>query len=219
MTLDAASILFPNDAVSKQQAPVTQAAQPVKTPLDDAAIAAATLFPNEGKAPTTQQPTGDDADPASVLFKDDAAEFDATRVEGFFYGFANSAAADGDIERARELHAASESLIANFKEAGTDAKDASEALDIIRERQGDTLGGPLSEERLAEAYDKGMNALLETYADAATLNADLAKAQAFIRDLEKIAPGTMASLEATGAGSDPRLIRAAIKEAKRRGYK
>lgn len=218
MNLDAASILFPNDAVTKPQAPAAEAPQPSKTSRDDAAIAAATLFPNEGKATATQQPGGDNTDPASMLFKDDVTEFDAKRVEGFFFGFANSAAADGDIERAHELYAASENLIANFKEAGTDAKDASEALDIIRERQGDTLGGPLSDERLAEAYEKGMGALLETYADADALNADLSKAQAFIRDLEKIAPGTMASLEATGAGSDPRLIRAAIKEAKRRGY-
>jgi hypothetical protein len=48
---------------------------------------------------------------------------------------------------------------------------------------------------------------------------DISAAQAFIRDLEVIAPGTIASLERTGAGNDPRLVRSAIKEARRRGYR
>jgi hypothetical protein len=47
--------------------------------------------------------------------------------------------------------------------------------------------------------------------------ADLNTARAFVGDLDIVAPGTIASLQLSGAGNDPRLIRAAIKEAQRRG--
>ncbi|MDX0318407.1 hypothetical protein GOC38_12185 [Sinorhizobium meliloti] len=220
---DAASVLFPND-VPADSRQALQMAMSQRDPANTGAAsqklddAAARLFPNEGKtADPVESPAGG-ANPENVLFKADAIQFDAKPVETFISGFANSALADGDVDRALELNAAGESLVANFQEAGTGSGDVAEALAIVRERQGDTVAGPLSEERLAEEYDRGMNALLESYPDSATLNDDISKAQAFIRDLEKIAPGTIASLEATGAGSDPRLIRAAIKEAKRRGY-
>jgi len=50
-------------------------------------------------------------------------------------------------------------------------------------------------------------------------DADLDAARRFISDVEKIAPGTISTLEATGSGNDPRLIRKAIAEAKRRDYR
>lgn len=216
---DAASVLFPNDvpAASRQSMshPDPTDTRVARQNVDDAA---ARMFPNDGKSSDPAQSPAGGADPANVLFKDDIIQFDAKPVATFISGFANSALADGDVDRALELNAAGESLVANFQDAGTDSGDVAEALAIVRERQGDTVAGPLSEERLAEEYDRGMNALLETYPDSAALHDDISKAQAFIRDLEKVAPGTIASLEATGAGSDPRLIRAAIKEAKRRGY-
>ncbi|RUU85473.1 hypothetical protein EOB59_31980 [Mesorhizobium sp. M7A.F.Ca.MR.176.00.0.0] len=48
---------------------------------------------------------------------------------------------------------------------------------------------------------------------------DISIARRFIADMELVSPGVVASLERHGAGNDPRLVRAAIKEAKRRGYR
>lgn len=99
--------------------------------------------------------------------------------------------------------------------ASCNAPDVREALDIMREHQGNTVAGPVSAEALEAGYASGMAAL----ADEGVTSADLNAARAFISDLEKIAPGTIRSLEATGAGNDPRLIRKAVAEAKRRGYR
>lgn len=157
---------------------------------------------------------GDDADPAKVLFNDDAGKFDAAPVDQFFNGFANSAANDGDIERSHELQAAGDALVADFKTAGADAAELSAALDVVRERQGDTIA-EIPPEKIEAEMATGLAALT----DEGVTNADLALARRFVSDLEIVAPGTMASLERTGAGNDLRLVRAAIKEAKRRGYK
>jgi hypothetical protein len=50
-------------------------------------------------------------------------------------------------------------------------------------------------------------------------DADINLARRFVADLETVSPGTIATLERTGAGNDLRLIRKAIAEAKRRGYR
>jgi hypothetical protein len=118
-------------------------------------------------------------------------------------------------DRAHDLQAAGDALVADFKAAGTDADEVKSALDIIRERQGDTLAGPVPEERLEADRTAAMNELTaEGISDA-----DLDAARRFISDVEKIAPGTIHTLEATGSGNDTRLIRKAIAEAKRRGYR
>lgn len=105
--------------------------------------------------------------------------------------------------------------MADFRAAGASSDDVREALDIVREHQGNTVAGPVSAEKLEAAYTSTMAVL----ADEGVTDADLNAARAFISDLEMIAPGTIQSLEATGAGNDPRLIRKAISEAKRRGYR
>ncbi|MCL4767754.1 MAG: hypothetical protein KJZ80_16120 [Hyphomicrobiaceae bacterium] len=178
--------------------------------------AAARLFPSEGTPRADQPPPAgkEGDDPERVLFKDDAAQFDAKPVKDFVSGFAASAATDGDHDRAKALEAAGEALVEDFKAAGSDAKEVAEAFDIIRMRQADTIAGPVSTEKLQAEYGSTMAAL---EAEGVT-TADIDAARAFIRDLEIVAPGTMDSLERTGAGSDARLIRKAIAEAKRRGY-
>lgn len=167
-----------------------------------------------GAGAAADKPAGDDAEPAKVLFKDDAAKFDAAPVSEFFSGFANSAANDGDIERSHELQAAGDALVADFKSAGADAAELSAALDIVKERQGDTIA-EIAPDKIEAEMTTGLAAL----ADEGVADADLNAARRFVADLEIVAPGTLASLERTGAGNDLRLVRAAIKEAKRRGYK
>jgi hypothetical protein len=93
----------------------------------------------------------------------------------------------------------------------SDAPDA--ALDIVKERQGDTIT-EIPPEKIEAEMATGMAAL----ADEGVTDADLGLARRFVADLEIIAPGTIASLSLTGAGNDLRLVRAAIREAKRRGY-
>lgn len=211
------SLLFPTDAPS--QAPDWFAAQRHEAgqrlsgaqARDKAGEQADTLF---GREPGSPAPAAQTGDPAKALFTSEAAKFDGSAVAGFFDTFAGSAIVDGDRERARELGSAKEAMIADFQSAGTDPDDVREALDIVRERQGDTVAGPVSAERLAEEQAQTLALLAETGVSDADLNA----ARAFIRDLETIAPGTMRSLEATGAGNDIKLVRRAIAEARRRGY-
>ncbi|MCG5237118.1 hypothetical protein [Xanthobacter oligotrophicus] len=223
---DPAHLLFPSDAPAGAEPPewwqaersaaeaylMGQGHRAAKA--DDTA---ATLFPNErrGDAAPPQTPAGKDRpDAAALLFKEDAAHFDDRPVNSFFIGFANSAAADGDIERARALHTAGNALTADAKAAGTSSADLAEALSVIHERQADTVGERTAEQAEAD-FASGMAAI---QAEGIT-EAQLGAARAFIADLEKLAPGTLHTLERTGAGNDLRLIRRAVAEAQRRGYR
>lgn len=227
---DIAHLLFPTDAPVAPNPDMNRMAYA----QEDAALrlsrraepadktdAAAALFGGDAKQGATegdgQPPAGpsSDHDAAGKMFNTDAAKFDPAAVTGFTDGFAQSAIADGDIDRAHELQAAGDALVADFKAAGTDADEVKSALDIVRERQGDTLGGAVSEEKLEADRVAAMNELTSEGISDADLNA----ARAFIRDLEMVAPGTIRTLETSGAGNDPRLIRKAIAEAKRRGYR
>lgn len=242
MSDDHAHILFPSDAPKSQQPPdwfvaqrsgaelrlagvhgdrgaAAKAAEAGKAGSPASPAGPATrLFPNEAaKADDARNPAGSDAENAAdKLFPEDAKKFDDAFAKDFFSGFSASAAADGDIERAQALNSAGEALIANARTAGMDAAELTSALDIVRERQGDTIA-PLTSERMEAEFASGMAAIQTEYGDG-YMN-EVNAARSFIRDMEIIAPGTIASLERTGAGNDPRLIRTAIKEARRRGYK
>lgn len=48
--------------------------------------------------------------------------------------------------------------------------------------------------------------------------AEAEAARALIRDLDLVPPGLIHSLNASGAGNHPKIIKAAIAEARRRGY-
>jgi hypothetical protein len=118
----------------------------------------------------------------------------------------------GDIERADALKAAMPALAENFREAGTEFPDLKEAFSIVRQSEG--VQPPTAEQREAGLAKAVAMVRAEGISDG-----DIDAARAFIRDLDAVSPGVIASLEAHGAGNDPRLIRAAIREAKRRGYR
>lgn len=220
---DAARILFPSDAPAGQQrAPDWFAAQQAgatarlmgsgKAAGDDLA---ASLFPNEAKAGGEKLPADASGDPAKALFPTDGDHFEDRQARGFFNSFAVSASGDGDSARAEAIRSAGDALIADAKSAGTDARELASALDIVRERQGDTIA-EITPEKLEADFASSMATLEVEFGDS--LASDLAAARAFILDLDKLAPGTIDTLNRTGAGNDPRLIRKAIAEAKRRGY-
>lgn len=194
-----ANTLFPTDAAATPPA-LRRTAAPSAPPADDVA---AKLFSTEGKQERIT-PDG---------FQD-AKTYDAKSLTSFVDGFAGSALAEGDTERAQALRDAGDALKRDFSKAGTDPADLTEALDIVKDRQSDTAFGPVNEERLVADFNESMTALAEEGVSLADIDA----ARAFVRDLELIAPGTIATLEATGAGNDARLIRKAVAEAKRRGY-
>lgn len=203
-TPEAAHVLFPSDAPASSTPPDWWTANQNSAEMRLAGR----------HSPKHADLAGEKADAAEMLFAKDAKGFDDQAAIEFFGGFASSARADGDLDRAAALEAAGAALVADVKAAGTDAADLSEALDIVRERQGDMVGGPVSAERLVEDFASTMAALSSEGVSMSDINA----ARAFIRDMETVSPGTMATLEATGAGNDPRLIRKVIAESRRRGY-
>lgn len=242
---DAAHVLFPNDAPASSKPPEwfknerTQAAarlsgmgnlsKPADTPKPDNQAAA--MFPSEGKPAqgetpaagakaASEPPAGSDKpDVAATLFKGDAEQAADKQFDGareFFTGFAGSAAADGDSDRAAELQAAGAAIIENAKASGMPEDELAAALDIVKERQGDTIA-EITDEKLQQEFSSSMATLKDELGE--TYLADIGLAQRMIADVERVAPGTMDSLIATGAGNDVRLIRSVIREAKRRGYR
>jgi hypothetical protein len=225
MMSDHAHILFPSDvpAPAPQQPPDWFSVRQSSAEARLAGIhgdGAAAKAPEGGKAGISASPTGpaDKAKPddvAATLFKDDAVSFDAKPVADIFDGFANSAISDNDGgERYRAVEAAKGGLIADAKAHGMDAKDLSEAMAVVKERQADGMFEPTpeqAEQRMAEG--------LAACRDEGMADADINLARRFVADLELIAPGTIDTLNRTGSGNDIRLIRKAIAEAKRRGYR
>ena len=99
-----------------------------------------------------------------------------------------------------------------MKAAGTPAAAFNEVLAAFNEADADNFT-PDQRAQMAEAT------MAELQADfGSTLDADLNAARQLIADLDKLTPGLIDSLEASGAGNNPRLIRTAISEARRRGY-
>jgi hypothetical protein len=217
--IDAAHILFPNDA-PPSKAPDWYAAQKSAAEMrlmgqgqpkaagDDAAAA---IFPNDVRQQNAaaEKPEGD---AASVLFKDDATPDYDKIISGELDQHTLDAIKDGDTERADALRLATTALAENFKAAGTASEELKDAFAIVRQSAGLT---PPTPEQREESYAAGMAAV-----EAGGIsNAELNAARAFIRDLEITSPGVVASLNAYGAGNDPKLIRAAVREAARRGYR
>ena len=217
--LDPAYMLFPSDAPAgvqtilsgKDTAPAVDQSANLVFPND---APAAPQRDTPGAGHTAQKPA--DADIAGKLFPSEADRFDDAPINSFFDGFSLSALSDGDSERAGELQSARDAFIADAKKAGADARELSAALDIVKENQGNNFGS-IDPDKAEAAFAESTSLMRQELGD--TFDADIGIARAFILDLEKIAPGTIASLERTGAGNDPRLIRSAIREAKRRGYK
>ncbi|WP_072391926.1 hypothetical protein [Hyphomicrobium sp. CS1BSMeth3] len=213
---DAAHVLFPSDkpAVPNRE-PEWVAAQRIEAqrrlqgqhPGKPAAPASPEVKPDAGK------------DDAAKLFAADAnaaGEFNSTETDSFFNTYKLNAIKDQDPDRAEAIGAAHEALVANVKAAGTPTDEWNAAQAIVRERVG-ALSLP-SVELIQAEEAKTTEALMAEYGDAAKFNSDLAAANKFIEDLDKVSPGLIATLNHSGAGNDPKLVRAAIKEARRRGY-
>ena len=205
--LDPASILFPNDVPKS----------PVSTPewfSVNRTTAENRLMGNHGNEATPANPAGEQADDtAAMLFKDDAARKDVDYervVGGELDQVALDAIKDGDQERVSALRAATAALTDEFRSAGAPPEEVAEAFSILRDRP---MAEPTPEER-EEYFQSAVAALQHDGVTDAELNA----ARAMIRDYEQIAPGTIASLERYGAGNDPKLVKLAIAQAKRRGY-
>jgi hypothetical protein len=204
---DPAHVLFPND-VPTSAAPAAGAPGP--------AGAAGT---GQGDAKPPALAAGDpQADAARSIFKnepgaDDAAARDVTDTFG---SFAVSAFNDGDADRGRALQAAGTTLLEDVKAAGGLASDLAEALGYVREAANRFT--PATEEENQAGMAKALDVLRAERTDHAALASDILAAHRLIIDMDKKTPGLIEQLELTGAGNDPRLIKAAIKEARRRGY-
>ncbi len=205
---DPAHVLFPNDT---PQAATDKTDSALSSPI------LTVIVPNKATEPSphTEKDAAKPGDVASTLFKSDTVVFDAKPIAEVFDGFANSAISDQDGgERFRAIEAARDSLIADAKAHGTDAVALADVMAVVKERQADGLGEPTPEQAAQRMTDG-----LEACSAEGITDADLNIARRLIADLEIISPGTIATLERSGAGNDIRLIRTAIKEARRRGYK
>lgn len=196
---DSASILYPNDKPAASAPPEWFSA-------DIAAAESRLMGKVDGN--DTQERDG-----AETLYdeSEQANQFRDEDVASFFNQQALNAVKDDDPERAEALGQASKALAADMRAAGTSSKEFGEALTIINEVAYEAKSDA-DRERAHAATLAGLERDL-----GPTFQSDLDAARLFIQDLEKVAPGTIASLEQTGAGNDHRLIRKAIKEAKRRG--
>jgi hypothetical protein len=74
--------------------------------------------------------------------------------------------------------------------------------------------GPLSDHQIQQRNVEGMKALQERWGDQ--MPAKLELARGMIREAEKQWPGLKAYLNATGLGSDPKLIQQMVARAERR---
>jgi len=215
--LDPAHVLFPSDAPTQPpewfSAHHGAAEQRLVGNHGQRDGSAAAPFPNERKADASPS-AGNDDDAASALFKDDAARKDVDWdrvVGGELDQHTLDAIKDGDTDRADALKSATAALTDDFRSAGTDPAEIEEAFSIVRQSAG--FKPPTSEESEA-SFAAGMSEI----AAAGVTDADLNAARRFIRDLETVSPGVVASLEAHNAGNNPKLILAAVREARRRKY-
>lgn len=195
--IDPVHLLFPSDA------PAAPTPAPAPSPAPEHSACAQ-------EAPQLSAGIAE-ANVATAIFASERADGFDQLLSGELESHRLSAHCDGDVGRARSIHLAQRTLAEDFEQHGTSPDDVKEALHIVR--QSARLSEPSPEDRQAE-YAKGMAEVTA----AGFTDGDLNAARAFIRDLEKVAPGTVASLEAGGAGNNPDLIRKAIREARRRGY-
>ncbi len=204
-----ANILFPSENTTST-ANVSVAATPVPSPSRSAP--AGSLIDPVAQA-LFGAPEKTDADAGRDFLTDGKDEFKET--VSVLDQFALSAFGEGDRTRGEAIKSARDALIDDAKDHGSDPASFNAAFEIVREVNTSSLLPPTAEE-LEASFASGIETIRQEYGSGWL--ADLDAARAFIRDLEVKAPGTMASLERFGAGSDPRIIRKVISEARRRGY-
>lgn len=216
-TLDAASILFPNDVPAASRPPEwfkaeqSAAEQRLMGGAQKKPDPAAVLFPNEGPKDTTINPD----DPVEKqIFKDETrnnvADYERT-VSGELNAVLISAVQDGNTEQADEIRTAITGLSSDFAKAGTDQQTLTDALRIVK---GDSIVLP-THEQIEVEYEQRLSELPEM----GVSDDDLRIARQFVSDLEVVSPGLKRSLEISGKGNDPKLIKMAIAEARRRNYR
>ncbi len=212
-TVEAAHILFPNDAPAS--------VRPVVNPTTSLAArdtaAAYTSAARNAPGDLAEPPAGlsGDATAARLFPTEDANETAGERLTADFAEMALHAHAGGDTARAADLREAGAALREDIRESGGLVSDLAEALGYVRDGMGRLE--PLTPAEAERASELALAEIGTGYADAGALEADLTSARRLVAHMERRAPGTIASLERSGAGNDPRVIRAAIKEAKRRG--
>ena len=87
-------------------------------------------------------------------------------------------------------------------------------MDLVRQGIEASRAGPLSAEQVERMNGNGMAALTAKWGDQTA--AKLALAKGMIREAEAKWPGLRNYLNATGLGSDPRLIQQLVARAERR---
>lgn len=213
--IDPAHVLFPDDAPKLDPSydfnAISKGAAESRLMRRVEPEPAATAGQPDASAKPDQTAGKDDDDIASKLFKDEAkADYDQI-MSGELDQYTLGAVQDGDTDRADALKYATSALADDMRAAGTDAGDLKEAFEIVRHSAGIV---PPTHEQREVSFAAGMAAVQE----AGISDSDLNAARVFIRDLETVSPGVVASLNAHGAGNDIKLIRKAVAEARRRGY-
>jgi hypothetical protein len=167
-----------------------------------------------GEAAPVDQPTvGKPNDRAATMYGEDATAFDPQNLQSMMMSRMLTANQQGDEEWMQSISAAQDGLAADMEAAGTSTADFDEAFHIVNQYTGDDL----PDEKREAMRETTVTELSAEWGDEAEANLNIARS--FIRDLEKVAPGTIDTLERSGAGNDPKLIRKVVAEAKRRGYK
>ncbi|PZX39381.1 hypothetical protein LY56_02914 [Roseinatronobacter thiooxidans] len=205
--------MYPDDVPASAPASAPHAGQSDRQPDRTERV----LYPEEHSTGATQpqrpekRAAASDEEPAALSYED-SASFDDTTAKSFFNQAALAALQEDDRERSAELDQAGKALVADMKDAGTPSSVFNEALAAYNESASDGF----TQEQRDEMAEATMKELQASY--GSTFESDLNAARALIADLDKLTPGLIDSLEATNAGNSPRLIKAAIAEAKRRGY-
>jgi predicted GNAT family acetyltransferase len=180
---------------------------------------ASALFPTEPKAapiaPAAPKAKALEDVAAALFHTDRAPDLHSKAVEGVIGPWAEAARLEGDAELAAEWREAATTLSDDFRQAGMDADQVTEVMQLAREALGNTLPGmPVDEERLLRMNEQGLAWMTERGVQVAEIDA----ARRMIDDLDLKTPGLKDYLDHTGLGSDPRMIEKAIAEAKRRNY-
>lgn len=186
--------------------------------MSDATSPAHVLFPADAPAAATPTagPTAAEAQPArqdtptdtSKLFPSEVVHEDRDGALERLDTLADAVRLDGDAERADALTEASDMLLAEARAHGMPTADLREIVDQVHAASATVA--PMTEAQLADLNAKTMREIEDIPA------ADLNLARGLITAMSAKMPDLIYQLEATGLGSDPKFIRAVVREAKRR---
>lgn len=200
MAEDPAYTLFPTDAPPAPAAPAPTSGfhtiQPFARPRQPA------------PAPAVERPES----PAADLFPTEKMPDPARDIAATLEPWALQFQIDGHSELAAEWRSTAENLASDLRRAGTSPEDAHDMMQLVKNAQGNTTFGPVSDERLAADRAKAEDWIAEN--QIAPNDLDLARR--LVDDMDRTTPGLKAWLLKTGQGNDPRTIALAVREAKRR---